>query len=244
VKTLNSHKSNQNTTQQVKWLKTLLSFNMADEVIAEGDMALGNLLRRDRAAFNELVRDAGRAVPAPGYMEREEALRYLSQIYGLFPGADRGKVEAVLCQWCIKHDTGGTQDYSGKPTINVGNFRVAATEVFGKVIPTDNRGYPRRFAAALFEEHVPAMLEADPELRAALTPRALAAGLQRGQEVLVVPFMRGGKVGTQATTAARYMVKERSMRVAGSGEPLPLPVQEVGRGGDGAVVDAPYHGLF
>jgi hypothetical protein len=213
---------------------------MANET---GGMALDALLKNDKGAFEVLARTAGEAIPPPGYMQRDEAFRYLAQVYELFQGAERAAVEMALCQWCIRHDVGGTQDYVGKPPIVVGTLSVQAVEIFGKIIPTDSQGRARQFAATLFEKMVPLLLEADPSLRAALTPRALENGLTRGQELQVVSFLRGGKPGTQASSGVRYRVKQRNVQAA-RGEVVAPVVRGLPPGEEVQSAGATYHGLY
>lgn len=161
----------------------------------------GQLARLDADAIKSLAARCGNNIPAPGYMAQDDCKAYLAQIYNLFPGVDQVEVEMTLAKWCILHDVGGEQGHAEKPPIEAGGISVPANRVFGEVIPSDRRGLPRQFAATMFEKMVPVILDACPEIRAALTPRAIERGSRAGDEVFVVSFVKGGVPGSTASHA-------------------------------------------
>lgn len=219
-KQTNPNQTNPNQTKDMSGEALFESAQVGVETVGQrgksvsggGGGSLADLLERDSEAFKQLAESAGRDIPPPGYMSKDQAGRYMAQIRNLFPGADGNMVEMVLAKWVCLHDVGGVQDFTGKPPIVVGTHSVAATKIFGEIIPTDNRGLARQFCATRFEKVVDAILVACPDVRAGLTPKALECGLKRGDEGLVVSFKRGGLPGTADSRGLRSAARRRALR--------------------------------
>lgn len=168
------------------------------ELVAAGD------IKALRAAASE----AADHINAPGQMSVDDANTYMAEIKNLFPGVDGVQVEIALAMWAALHDVGGTQDFSSKDPIVAGSISVPATRVFGGVVPVDNRGLPRKFCSTRFEGVVGALLNADPTFRQKLTPKAIRAGLQPGDELKVVSYVRGVTPATVSGGGDRQMAKD------------------------------------
>jgi hypothetical protein len=195
----------------------------------------------DRAKLRAAVQKAVAASSLPGQVSMDQANGWMAEIANLFSGVDRGDVEVALCVWGILHGVGGEDDFATKPPVVAGGKTVAATAVFGKIVPVGVEGKARQFMSTFFESMVPAVLEADPGLQDALAPRCAKAGLSRGQAAQVVDFVRGVQpetaglnVDRQRAKAVLIAAKNRGGRSPGG--PVSPVVEDLG----GPVVSAPH----
>jgi hypothetical protein len=206
---------------------------MADTGRQAGSVGQLAALLANRESFTNLAREVASDSPAPGYMAKDIARRYMAQIYNAFSGVEQARVEMALAIWCILNDVGGEQSHSEKPPIVVDGIEVSASEVFGVIIPSDRRGLPRQFAATMFESVTPMILEARPDVRAALTPRVVARGLRAGDELAVVSFAKGGLPGSNVRGAERARAKDLGVRRSAPASQFEPAVSEVNRPSDG-----------
>jgi len=165
-------------------------------------------LLEDEAALATAVAEVSMKYAAPGYMHMDEVQRYMTRIKSLFPGCSGAEVELALFVWGMLNGTGGTDDYAGKPDIEVGQISVPATAVCGGIIPVGVDGKVRQFFAAAFERQAPALLKKMPHLHTLMAPRVAKAGLVTGQTLMAIDFVKGATPETVGSGTLRASVKK------------------------------------
>lgn len=220
--------------------------SMSDSKGSKGTLAE---LAKDRAALRAAAQALAATIVPPGQISWDEANGYMARIANLFSGEPRVDVELSLAIWGSVNGVGGEDDFGTKPAIVVGSTTVAATDVFGKIVPTGVQGRARQFMSAYFEKDMPAVLDAFPELHDMLAPRVAKAGLNKGQTLQVIDFVKGvtsstvGLSGDRAAAKARLVsLKSTSGRSPG-GAPPPA-VTEVLSGGSSNRYQEPHSSLY
>jgi len=189
--------------------------------MAQKEVSSMEALIRDRTELRRVALQVATSVAAPGQMSTDEAGDYMAKIANLFTGVDRGEVEVGLCIWGMLNGTGGLDDYAGKPSIEIGGKEVPATVVFGEILPVGRAGKPRQFFSTMFEHSVPRLLDALPELHDMMASRVAKAGLERGQTLAMIDFVKGVTSSTAGLGRTRQGAKDVLIyrRAARGGQP-------------------------
>jgi len=205
---------------------------MAGETAPKSESAASNVLVGLRGKTKELAELAAslrKDLTPPGHMQADKALAYMARVYALFSGASEAEVQLGLGAWACVHDVGGTQDFTGKPPVVVKGIAVAATEIFGKIIPVTNEGEPRQFCATMFEEAIDVILEAHPDIRVMLAQRCAKAGLgSAANPKEVVSFVKGVTITTTGSVAVRAGAKSNLLSQSSSPRPGGARAVEIG----------------
>jgi hypothetical protein len=96
-------------------------------------------------------------------------------------------------------------------------MEVPASVVFGEIIPVDDRGLPRQFAATILEAKARTFLDKMPWLTPMLDSRAAKAGLPGGDPFLVLDFVKGVTSATQGGANQRSSAKDNLLARRGAG---------------------------
>jgi hypothetical protein len=199
-----------------------------------GSELFGNLfeittkVRMSKSVISEMSADDVQAMAAffaesltpPGHMQKDVAKAYMAKIVNLF-GMDEVKVRLAVAAWAAVHDVGSVQDFSTKPPVVCGTKEVAASEIFGSIIPVTAQGEPRQFCAVMFEEDIDTILKVFPQVATLLASRCAEAGLPTSDPKAVITFIRGVTPQTMGGNVARSQAKNalllKNNRSAGGG---------------------------
>jgi len=160
---------------------------------------------------DELARVAAevlRDLVKPGQVSADVANAYWAQVVALFPLGPGVATELPLFAWAAMNGVGSRTDYSTAPDIVVGGRKVRATRVFGEIIPSDDRGIPRKVFSTLFESKAVRYTNAlGPEFANGLAARAAKSGHPGANPVDVIDFCRGVDASTAGSAGVRVSVK-------------------------------------
>jgi len=192
------------------------ALEMSEEMSQVGPVGLGEL---NESKIAELASYFKGALTPPGHMSKDEANGYMKRVVDLF-GEDEIKVSLAVAGWAAIHDVGNVQDFSTKPPIVCGNKSVAATQVFGGIIPVSALGEPRQWCATMFEEHIDTVLKVFPQVKTILASRCAEAGLPASNPKAVITYLKGvtaATVGDSVTRAnAKHNLLGRNMNNVGN----------------------------
>jgi len=163
----------------------------------------------------------------PGHMLMDRAVKYMAEIMALFQGESEVMVKIAIAGWAALHDVGSVQNFAGKPPIVCGTKSVPAVEVFGKIIPVDEKGEPRQFCATMFEKDAAVILKVLPQLVPMLSARSAEAGLPASSPMSVISYFKGVTPATAGSNVDRNRARGRL-----------LTNSAVSRGQAGAAVEA------